>query len=498
MFCRSARLCPLFSPTVEHLEPLRLPATIALFGPTVITAANNAQFGYALPGMTFHAGYSLDRSFGYLGLYQLTYTLSQGVSTLYPDTFYDSSVGREVDGPIVKTVTYSNPDGSPAIGPIDNYVNFTAAKDPGTYGIDVSGIAWVNAPNPSGYGTIQTRVPVQGGLTLKVEAPEVDFHVVGQPAQFGTASSYGINDFDGIGFFSSPGSTTAGFTYYATVNNTTHYDAAVGFIQLARLYRSATYEGQPTVTRTFNPQGTLWDGVASNSTAVWYQNTNGFGYWKVPKGDTLDLSNNLENNSNVGDSPYHFCAAQTAPANLLQSITVNDLFWTSVAVMGGQNPNNGLLLGGIPIALSTASWSFGGSKTTTADTVLKVLDPGQWSTGTLTPSGPDVKYYPGDNVIQYLQWTGNGPAQLAAFTSQGAAGCIGGLGASLLRSGVAIAGARDCLSGRKSVPSSGTTAGLAASIRLSIDPNRSLFFVIPAGSGDSAPSLKPPLRRKTS
>lgn len=48
-----ARRCSRFFLTVESLEKLQLLASIALYGPTVVTEANNGHLGYALPGMGF-------------------------------------------------------------------------------------------------------------------------------------------------------------------------------------------------------------------------------------------------------------------------------------------------------------------------------------------------------------------------------------------------------------------------------------------------------------
>ncbi len=101
---------------------------------------------------------------------------------------------------------------------------------------------------------------------------------------------------------------------------------------------------------------------------------------------------------------------------------MDDSFKTSVAVMGGVGAGRF----GLPIGLSTATWAVGGSGTTNAATAAGVMDPTQWNKGALTPAG--AQNYPGDGVIKYLEWEGNGPAELANFNNQAGTGSMGGLG----------------------------------------------------------------------
>jgi hypothetical protein len=322
-------------------------------------------------------------------------------------------------GQIIDTYTYTNPDGSPAIGPMSNQTNFTAYKDPGTYTINVSAVAWIQQ------GRQPTTVTLTDQLTVQVEAPQVTtFFVEGKAARFDTMSTNGHNGTAGIGVLTWQANDTPGFMFHAAVTNGTHYDATVGFIQVVQPNRSGTYAGRPS--SQFSSSTNMWDGTNPNATAVWYNNMANLGYWTIPAGQSLDLSNNGYPFTYIDDSPFQGFTPQDNNGNLLRALSINDTYQTSVAVMGGRMPGGNPTISGIPIALSTATWFVGGSGTTTAATAQLVMDPNQWNRGALTPAA--AQNYNGDGTIRFLTWTGNGPAALVNFNTQSGGASMGGMG----------------------------------------------------------------------
>ena len=417
-----------FVPRVESLEKLQLLTSIAgFYGPMEMT--NQGHLAWALPGMDFGAAVFLPSNQGYLGLSSVSYTLSNGVDNVIPKTQYNTNVGKATSGQLIHTTNYDNPDGTPNYGTMDNQTSFTAYKDVGNYTIDVSAVAWVQQ------GYYPTKVTLTDQLTLVVEAPQItSFYVEGKPARFNTMSLDNKNGTARIGVMTWQANNTPGFMFHATVTNQTHYDATVGFVQVWKPNRSGTYAGRSPLTYTSTTD--MWDGTDSTATAVWYNNTENLGYWKVPKNQVnMSLSNSGYPFTFIDDSPAHGSGPQDNNGHLLRALSINDAFKTSVVVKGGALPpaNGGNFLNGIPIALSTASWTVGGSGTTNVATAQAVMNPSNWNKSGLTPA--TAKNYNGDGVIKFLNWTGNGPAAVSNFYTQsntgGSGGSMGGSGGAM-------------------------------------------------------------------